>query len=219
MIPGQGAREDRHVILAQHQPRILLRGAAGNVDHGELAVRAPLDIGPLVFRHEIDRQRRDRQVAAAFARLHLLPIDMAAATQQRMADPPGHRIEDPARQRGASVRQRDHDAEGRIARREIAGPVDRIDDPVQPVASAFQYRRVSGAGFLADDAGLRQNGRQSFGKAQFAFLVGDGDEVIRRLLADFMRGEIAETRHHHIARHLPHQRDDGFVQGERHQLR
>src|SRR3546814_12081487 len=90
--------------------------------------------------------------------------------------------------------QRDVDAEGRLACREIAGAIDGIDDPVQPFARPVQYGGVGGAGFLPDDARFRQDGGQPFGQPDLAFLVGDGDEIVGGLLADLLGGEIPVTR-------------------------
>ena len=136
-----------------------------------------------------------------------------------MAQPAGQGVENPSRQRRARIGQRNHDPEGRVAGGEIAGAVDRVDDPVQAVARARQYGGIGGAGFLADDAGLRQDCAQSFGQAQFAFPVCDGDEIIRRLFCDLIGRQIAKARHDYVTGDLPHQRRDGFMQVKRHQLR
>ena len=50
-------------------------------------------------------------------------------------------------------------------------------------------------------------------------LVGDGDEIIRRLFGDLIGSQVAETWHDHVAGNLPHQRNNGFVQIQKHQLR
>jgi hypothetical protein len=78
-------------------------------------------------------------------------------------------------------------------------------------ASAIEDGRVGGAGFLADYPSFGQDRGQPLGQPDLAFLVGDGDEVVRRFLANLFRRQILVAGHDDVAPHLPHQRDDGIV--------
>src|SRR3546814_4758492 len=93
MIPGQSAREDRNVILPQHQARILLGRAAGNIHQSENGVRPAPDVGALLLRHEIDGKSGDRQRLSALLCMNLLAVDMAASAQNRMAQAARQRVQ------------------------------------------------------------------------------------------------------------------------------
>ena len=58
------------------------------------------------------------------------------------------------------------------------------------------------------------------GQAFLAELIGDGDEIARRLLFDLITAQRAEMRKHDLSRHSAHQRGDSAIQGVTgHQLR
>jgi len=144
---------------------------------------------------------------------------MAASAQYGVAHASGQRVQYPTRQNRACIRQRDHDAEGRFSRGEVPGPVNGIYDPVEPFARAVQHGWIGGACFFPDDACFGQDGGKPLRQPEFAFLVGDGDEIIGRFLGHLVAGEILVARHHHVTSHLAHQRDDGFMQFRGHQAR
>src|SRR3546814_7601081 len=103
-----------------------------------------LDVGALLLRHEIDGKSGDRQRLSALLCMNLLAVDMAASAQNRMAQAARQRVQYPSGQDRPHIGQRDDDAEGRLACREIAGAIDGIDDPVQPFARPVQYGGVGG---------------------------------------------------------------------------
>src|SRR3546814_19307020 len=61
MIPGEAALEYREVVLTQHESRILLSSAAGNVHGFEVPFRACLHVRTLFGGHEKGGERRNGQ--------------------------------------------------------------------------------------------------------------------------------------------------------------
>ncbi len=206
MIPGQGALEQGHVILPQHQPGILLCRTTRNVDHREPAINRRGQGRAARLGDVHGRDRRDRECFSALARLHDLVIDERTAPQDRVAHAIGQRVVQPSRHRLATLDQRDDDPERRMAVREIMRTVDRVDDPDGAVVDALDQCRVRCHRFLADDAGLRQDRGQPGAEPALALLVSDRHQLARRLLDDLMLRQILVMVEHHLAR-------DGADQG------
>ena len=134
--------------------------------------------------------------------------DERAAAAVGMAQPPAERIEHPPRHGFARLAQRDHDPEGRLARGEIVGPVDRVDDPAQRIAQPVEPGRIGVGRFLADNRRIGQQPGQPFGQDQFGFAVGNRHHVVRRLGVDFVGGKRLVARQHGLRRCLLHHRQD-----------
>lgn len=88
---------------------------------------------------------------------------------------------------------------------ELAGAVDRVDDPHGRVAlERAVHRRVRVDGLLADDHGAGEQGGEGLGEPDLGEAVGRGDQVVRAgLLVDVVVGELPEARHDLGGRRLP----------------
>src|SRR3546814_15366792 len=107
-----------------------------------------------------------------------------------MAHAPGHWIVYPSRENIAVLGQCNQYAEGRFSSREIAGPVDGIDNPVESLSHASHQASINLAGFLTHNARFRHDRCQAFAQPYFAFLVGNSAKLVRRLfLALFASAE------------------------------
>ena len=170
--------------------------AAVRTDDGEVKVasgRKPrFGAGP------IERVPGLRGVAKLAEAMAVIPLVKKALPEARLpmqdprtlaamgdAKPAAQAVVDPAGVGLAARRHRDQDAERRLSAREVAGAVDRVDDPAiarQPI----EYRSVGIGGFLAHDRQLG-NLAQAFGQHVFRQLVGHGDDVVGLLGLDLVR--------------------------------
>src|SRR3546814_2358575 len=96
-----------------------------------------------------------------------------------MAHAPAHWIIYPSRENIAVLGQGNQYAEGRLSSREIAGPVDGIDNPVESPSHAPDQASADLAGCLTHNERYRQDRCQAFAKPCFAFLVGTSDKLVR----------------------------------------
>jgi hypothetical protein len=90
--------------------------------------------------------------------------------------------------------KRHHNPEGSLARREVPGAVERIDDPTQGPAKPTKDVAVEFGRFFPDDAGFWGDAGQALGEHRLAFAVGDGDQLVGRFLEDVVAGELAVAR-------------------------
>ena len=138
----------------------------------------------------------------------------AAAGHRHQAERGGVR---PGGQHLAAVGERDERREAGVAVHELAGAVDRVDDPDRGVAAQrIEDGRVGVHRLLADHPGAGQQGRERGGEVFLGEPVGDGDEVVRAvLLHDVVGGELPEARHDLVGRgHADGGLDGGRVDGE-----
>lgn len=94
--------------------------------------------------------------------------------------------------------ERDEHAESGVSVDELAGAVDRVDDPHQSILAYRVVDRVVGVHrLLADHDGAGQQGAQFTGQIFLGEPVGRGHEVVRAaLLGDVTLGELPEAGHH-----------------------
>src|SRR5690606_21371367 len=98
--------------------------------------------------HEQQRDRSDWEGRAGGARLDLLAVNERPIAFVRHAKAVAEAIVDPAGVRFAARSHGDEDAERGGTAGEVAGTVERIDDPAI-AAKATEHRRISESGFLA----------------------------------------------------------------------
>src|SRR3546814_17799672 len=119
-----------------------------------------------------------------------------------MAHAPAHWIIYPSRENIAVLGQGNQYAEGRFSSREIAGPVDGIDNPVESLSHAPDQASVDLAGFLTHNARIRQDRCQAFAQPCFAFLVGNRAKLARPFFHDLIVREVEDSWHANISPHL-----------------
>jgi hypothetical protein len=210
VVPRIGAFKDRNVIHAQHQPRILLGGAARDVDRRVMwrdVFHHRLALGRI---DEHQRNPSDRRHQPGGARADPFAIDVRAAALDRMAHPPAERIEDPSGHRLAVFGQRNHHPEWRPAFREVVGAVERIDDPARGIVQPVEYRRICVRGLFADDRGFGQQFREPFGKDRLGFGVGHCHGIVGGLLLYLVRSQRLIARDDRARGGIAH---DGFDRG------
>src|SRR3546814_14776986 len=98
MIPGEAALEYREVVLTQHESRILLSSAAGNVHGFEVPFRACLHVRTLFGGHEKGGERRNGQRRPAWPGADGCFVNERALASRRMAPAPAPWIIHPPRQ-------------------------------------------------------------------------------------------------------------------------
>ena len=213
MVPCQRAFEDGDVVLAQHDARVLFGGAARNID--QRIVRG--DVGAQLFTlHRIgkhQRNRGNRRFCPAGARDDLLIANPRALALFGMAKALAQRIVDPAADDVALFRQCDQNAEGRLARGEVVGAVQRIDDPAQLIAQSVQHGGIGMGCFLANNFGFGQQSGEVFAEDRFRLMIGHGHCIIGSLGDDLVAGQRLVMRQDRAVRGIDHDRLNGAGEG------
>lgn len=95
------------------------------------------------------------------------------------------------------VGEGDEGAEAGLAADELAGAVDRVDDPDRCLpAQGVVHLRIGVHRLLADDHRAGQEAGEGRGEVFLGKAVGGGDEVVRTaLLDDLVCGELPVARH------------------------
>jgi hypothetical protein len=112
-------------------------------------------------------------------------------------------IENPRGLRFAIDSKSNHDGERTIAFREIARPVERVDDPDGATSGIAAGADVDRLSLLSHHAGARQQREKGFREPGFALPVGDRQHIAGSFLLDLASLKRTKTRHDDIARDLP----------------
>ena len=164
-----------------------------------------------LFLHEDQRQGGDRRRHSGGAGGDLRAINLRPLAAMRDAEATAEAVVNPPGLCFPTFGARDDDPEWRLPAGEIAGPVDRIDDPARAI-EPVQYARVRMRGFLAHEGKRIVERGQALAQQRLALLVGYRDGIVAALVLDFTRGKVAVARHDRLLGDPLHQREDVAVE-------
>ena len=140
-----------------------------------------------------DAQRRGGRAAGGDAAFAVAVAAEGALPRHAVPDGAADRRLDHAEDRHAVFDERDVDGELAVALQELAGAVERVDQPeARPAAALFQRDRV--CGLLRQHRDLRRQPRQAVDDAAVRGEVGGGDRAGIGLGA---HGEVVAVVHRH----------------------
>jgi hypothetical protein len=218
VIPGQGAPEHGEVLASLRDGGIFRAGAHHRWSDFGNPGAAALDLIAQVRRQEAHRYAAAQGLGRGDCRgsTDRSAIQACAATQLGNR----HRVidggVDPRGKRHMPLDQRHHHREARIARDEVRGAVERIDEPDRLVLQQqIEPGRIGGNTFFANDQRARHQRAQFARQECFGGVIDLRHHLARRFLGDVGGGKGSEARQDEICGGGPDHLCDGVRKRQR----